>query len=81
MWVVKIDLVSVLGIELDVTSFSVGMKLIGLLCGWSILTRFQCRGGIDLGFCVAVENELFLVSGSKLTWFLCKDIEIDLILE
>ena len=34
-----------------------------------------------LGFCVGVEKYLVLVCGSKLTWFLCGGIEIDLILE
>ena len=55
---------------LNLTSFS---------CGWSKLTWFQCRGSnliwfrcLDrnwLGFCVGVENDMGLVSGSKLTWF------------
>ena len=33
------------------------------------------------GFCVAVDNDLFLASGSKLTGFLCGGVEIDLMVE
>ena len=34
-----------------------------------------------LGFCVVVENDLCLVSGSKLARFLGRSVEIDLIVE
>ena len=85
-------------------------KLTRILCGWPILTWFQCgdRTWLDssvgwntfggcvggrkclhfsvvdrhwFGFFVAVENDLVLASGSKLTGFLCRGTEIDLMLE
>ena len=40
---------------------------------------FRCRDQNWLGLCVAVKKNLFLVSGSKLSRFLCRGIEIDLI--
>ena len=54
--------------------FSVGMKSIWLLLGLSDFYLFQCRDRNWLGFCVAVENDIF-VSGSKLTRFLCRGID------
>ena len=59
------------------------------LCWWPQLPWFQCGGsnltrsqGLDrnwLSFCEGVEKYLVLVSGSKLTCFLCRGIEISLI--
>ena len=41
--------------------FGIGMKF-AWLCGLSKLISFQCRDRSGLGFCVAVENDLFSVS-------------------
>ena len=58
-------------------------KLTWFLPGWSILTWFQCGGSNLIWFqfrdrnqfvwCLGVENDLVLVSGSKVTWSLCDD--------
>ena len=45
------------------------------------LTWFQCLVRNWPGFCVGTEKYLVLVSGSKLAWFLCRGIEIDLTLD
>ena len=42
------------------------------------MTWIQCRCRNWLGFCAGVEKYLVLVCRSKLTCFLCGDIEIDL---
>ena len=61
--------------------FSVGMKLIWLLCRWSKLTSFQFRDRNWHGFWVGVEKCLVLVTGLKLACFFCRGIEADLLLE
>ena len=45
------------------------------------MTWLHCRYRKWRGFCMRVVNYLVLVCGSKLTWFLCGGIEIELILE
>ena len=43
--------------------------------------NFSLVGRHWFGFCVAVENDLVLAPGSKLTLFTCQGIEIDVIVE
>ena len=73
----------------------VSTELNFVLCGWSKLTSFerggskstwfQCGDQNSLGVCVEVENDLVLLSRSKLNWFLsrflCRGIKIDMNLE
>ena len=47
------------------------MKFAWLLCGFSKTTSFQFGGSALIFFCVVVDNELFLASGSKSTGFSC----------
>ena len=60
------------------TWFQRSMKWIWLLSGWLHFSVVDRRW---FGFCVAIENELFFASGSRVAGFLCRGIEIDLILE
>ena len=88
VWLVEVDLIS----RGDWTwlNFSAGMNWFGC-CGWSKLTWFyfegseltwfQWRDQKCLAFCLAVENDLFLVYELKFTRFWCRGNEIDLILD
>ena len=92
---IELDLFFVWGSKLT-SLLCAGRKLIGFnLCGWSKLTSFerggskstwfQCGDQNSLGVCVEVENDLVLLSRSKLNWFLsrflCRGIKIDMNLE
>ena len=67
VWVVQIVLISVLGSNL--TWFQCRMKWIRLCVGCRKWLHFSMVDRHWFGFCVAVENDLFLASGSKLTVF------------
>ena len=67
---VKNGLISVWGIELDMISVP-----------GSELTRLFSGGRKILGYLVGVEKYLVAASGSTLSWFLCRGIELDLISE
>ena len=81
MRVFQIDLVFSVGGRIW-RDFSVGMKLIWLLCGWPKLTWFLNAGRsslvfsvsmqIDLHFVWVVQIDLISVWGSNLTWFQCR---------
>ena len=60
VWVVEIDLIPLLGIELDLPS------VYGSQLPW-----FWCGGQKGLGFILGIETKLVLAWGSKLAWFLC----------
>ena len=79
VWVVQIVLISVLGSNL--TWFQCRMKWIRLCVGCRKWLHFSMVDRHWFGFCVAVENDLFLASGSKLTVFLWRGIAFDLMLE
>ena len=55
---------------------------IDLIAVWRIRLDLISVSGSELTWvCVGVENDLFLVSGSKIGWFVCRGIQINLILE
>ena len=60
---------------------SVGWNGFGCCAGCRKWLHFNLVDRRWFGFCVAVENDLFLASGSKLAGFLCGGIEIGLMLE
>ena len=62
----------------SLTWFQCRMKWIWLLCALSKMTPFWCSGSPLICFCVTVENYSFSASGSKITGFLCRGIEIDM---
>ena len=75
---VEINLISVWGIELDLIPVQ---DEIDLLCGLSKMISFECDGAASIWFWCSGRKFLFSASGSKLTGFSCRGIEIDLVLE
>ena len=62
-------------IEIDTSMvfvWVVGIDLISVC--WINLTRFEFKDGIWLVLCAGVENDLVLVSRSKLIYILCDNV-------
>ena len=79
MWVVQVDLISILGIEQYLIPMQDEVDIV--VCRLSKKNHFSLVDRHRFVFCVVVENDWFLAPGSKSTGFLCRGIENDLILE
>ena len=79
--VVPNDLISAWGIKLDLIPVSVGRHGFGCCVGCRKWLHFSVVDRHCFRFRIEVDHDLFLASGLKLTGFLCRGMEIDLMIE